>query len=90
MKAQYLIIFLLVLVFNNLYSQDKNHQYTAGATIKLDFPELDTPLFDIIRGIKRGAFAAVYLPTNYSPDKKFPLILWLNGGDGGPRGLEKV
>ncbi|PHX57754.1 MAG: hypothetical protein CK553_02890 [Opitutia bacterium] len=48
-----------------------------GATLKFDFPELTVD--------RKGALAACHLtlPTNYEATKKYPLVVWLGGGEGG-------
>ena len=48
----------------------------AGATLRLDFPELAPD--------RQGRMTAcvLSLPTGYDPAKKFPLVVWLAGGEG--------
>ena len=48
-----------------------------GATLKFDFPELTVD--------RHGAMAAcnVKLPAGYEAGKKYPLVAWLGGGEGG-------
>lgn len=52
-------------------------QVKPGATIKMDFPELTVD--------RHGNMAAcnISLPEGYDPAKKFPLVVWLGGGEGG-------
>lgn len=52
-------------------------QVAPGASLKFDFPELTTD--------RRGALSAcnVQLPANYVAAKKYPLVAWLGGGEGG-------
>ena len=47
------------------------------ASLKFDFPELTVD--------RKGALAACHLtlPTNYEATKKYPLVVWLGGGEGG-------
>jgi hypothetical protein len=51
----------------------------AGATLCFDFPELTVD--------RKGARAACHLklPANYDAAKKYPLVVWLGGGEGGNR-----
>jgi len=51
-------------------------QVAPGKTLKFDFPELEIDRYD------RKAAAAVKLPAGYEPDKKYPMVVWLGGGDG--------
>ena len=48
-----------------------------GATLRFDFPELTVD--------RRGALAACHLklPADYDTAKKYPLVVWLGGGEGG-------
>ena len=52
-------------------------QVAAGASLKFDFPELTVD--------RKGALAAchVKLPADYDTAKKYPLVVWLGGGEGG-------
>ena len=52
-------------------------QVAPGASLKFDFPELTVD--------RKGALAAchVKLPAGYEPGKKYPLVAWLGGGEGG-------
>lgn len=52
-------------------------QVAPGAALKFEFPELTVD--------RKGALAAcnVTLPANYEAAKKYPLVAWLGGGEGG-------
>jgi len=52
-------------------------QVAPGAALKFDFPELTVD--------RHGAMAAcnVKLPAGYEAAKKYPLVAWLGGGEGG-------
>jgi hypothetical protein len=52
-------------------------QVAPGATLRFDFPELTVD--------RKGARAACHLklPANYDAAKKYPLVVWLEGGVGG-------
>lgn len=47
-----------------------------GKTTFLEFPDLGNTWHD------KPTRAGLYLPTDYSPDKKFPLFVWFGGGGG--------
>jgi hypothetical protein len=49
----------------------------------LEFPELPETLTTMVTGERQPARLTVRLPANYSRDGKFPLFVFLNGGDGG-------
>jgi hypothetical protein len=48
-----------------------------GATLRFDFPELTVD--------RKGALAACHLklPADFDTAKKYPLVVWLGGGEGG-------
>ncbi len=52
-------------------------QVTPGATLRFDFPEMTVD--------RKGALAACHLtlPAGYDAAKKYPLVAWLGGGEGG-------
>ena len=52
-------------------------QVAPGASLKFDFPELTVD--------RKGALAACHLtlPAGYEAAKKYPLVVWLGGGEGG-------
>ena len=52
-------------------------QVAPGATLRLDFPELTVD--------RKGALAACHLklPADFDAAKKYPLVVWLGGGEGG-------
>jgi hypothetical protein len=52
-------------------------QVAPGATLRFDFPELTVD--------RKGARAACHLnlPAHYDAAKKYPLVVWLGGGEGG-------
>jgi hypothetical protein len=52
-------------------------QVAPGASLKFDFPELTVD--------RHGALAACHLtlPAGYEAAKKYPLVVWLGGGEGG-------
>jgi hypothetical protein len=52
-------------------------QVAPGASLRFDFPELTVD--------RRGALSAchVKLPADYDAAKKYPLVVWLGGGEGG-------
>lgn len=56
---------------------------TAGADITIDFPDLP-PTFHARYDKKPSVVRmTVFLPRNYDPHRKYPLFVFLNGGDGG-------
>jgi predicted peptidase len=52
-------------------------QVAPGATLRFDFPELTVD--------RKGGLATCHLklPADYDTAKKYPLVVWLGGGEGG-------
>ena len=55
-----------------------------GTRIILKFPELPQALYAMQSGEEAVTQAYLALPGNYSPERKFPLFVFLYGGHGGP------
>jgi dienelactone hydrolase len=75
-------------------AQEKaRQQLAAGATLEFTFPELPPTLHAMRTGDRSPTRAAVHLPRDYSRRKRFPLLVYLEGGRGAPgdrTGLAKV
>ena len=54
-----------------------------GTTFTITFPEMPPTFYDMAQKKDVKAQMAVFLPTNYSPTRKHPLLVFLGGGDGG-------
>src|SRR5512140_417910 len=54
-----------------------------GTTLTNIFPDMPQTFFAMQQKKNVPAQMTVYLPSNYDPAKKWPLLIWLNGGDGG-------
>jgi len=54
-----------------------------GSTIRFEFPELPETLASLDSGKKQPALLSARLPDNYTPDKTFPIFIYLPGGPGG-------
>ena len=55
-----------------------------GTRMILKFPELQQALYAMQSGQEAMTQAYLALPDNYSPERKFPLFVFLYGGHGGP------
>lgn len=58
-------------------------QLAAGGTFTFTFPEMPPTFYAMCQKKNDKAQMVVYLPINYHPGRKFPLFLFLGGGDGG-------
>jgi predicted peptidase len=57
-----------------------------GSTLTVQFPEMPPTFYAVFQKKDTKAQMTIFLPTNYDPGKKFPLLVFLNGGDGGAGG----
>jgi predicted esterase len=57
-----------------------------GHSLTFEFPDMPLTFQDQQTKTTKPATMTVFLPTNYDPARKFPMILFLNGGDGGAGG----
>lgn len=56
---------------------------TPGSTFAVQFPEMPPTFYALYQKKDTKAQMTIFLPTNYEPGRKFPLLIFLNGGDGG-------
>jgi hypothetical protein len=71
-------VLILLSATSALAQSTMNVKIEANATLRFEFPELPQTL------AKQTARLTARLPANYSPKGKFPLFVFINGGDGGP------
>ena len=50
--------------------------------LTLEFPQLPPTMYSMVFGNNAVPRASVFLPADYSFDKKFPVLLWIDGGMG--------
>jgi hypothetical protein len=55
----------------------------AGRTLTIQFPEMPPTFYAVFQKKDVKAQMSIFLPSNYEPGRKFPLLVFLNGGDGG-------
>lgn len=84
------IFFLFLLIFFLLFSLNLHAAYPVikqklapDETFTIQFPEMPPTFYAIFEKKDVVAQMTVYLPKNYEPSKKFPLLIFLNGWDGG-------
>ena len=65
------------------FAAEQTPKLAPGSTFTTTFPDMPQTFFAMQQKKNVPAQMTVYLPTNYDPAKKFPLLIWLNGGDGG-------
>lgn len=69
-------------MIGNLMAQPAQ-RLAADASISFSFPDMPPTFHDIVTGRNDQARMTIYLPRNYDPARKHPLLVYLNGGDGG-------
>jgi len=57
-----------------------------GRTVTIQFPEMPPTFYAVRQKKDITAQMTIFLPTNYDASRKFPLLIFLNGGDGGNGG----
>ena len=85
--ARALITTLLLAPLATLYAADAPEpapDLKPGTRMILKFPELPQTLYAMQSGQEATTQAYLALPENYSPERKFPLFVFLYGGHGGP------
>lgn len=56
---------------------------SPGNSFTITFPDMPPTLYDIFEKKDVKAQMTVFLPRNYDPQRMHPLLVFLNGGDGG-------
>lgn len=86
----YLVLLAASLVACNSRAAAPPPQLAPGSTFTIQFPELPPTFADLLdhTGIKPQM--TVFLPQNYDPNRKHPLLIFLNGGNGGNGGNPSV
>lgn len=82
-----LLAALLLAPLATLHATDDSKTAThlkPGTRMILKFPELPQTLHAMQSGQEAVTQACLALPENYSPERKFPLFVFLYGGHGGP------
>jgi predicted peptidase len=80
-----LLTTLLLVPLTSLHAVDAPApDLKPGTRIILKFPELPQALYAMQSGEEAVTQAYLALPGNYSPERKFPLFVFLYGGHGGP------
>lgn len=76
-------ILVLILVFVVRVGAAELTKLEPNAILRFDFADLPDTLATITTGDKQPARLTAQLPENYSQDGKFPVCVYLDGGDGG-------
>jgi len=77
-----LLLAAAVLAYNGI-SAEPAPRLSPGSTFTIRFPEMPQTFYDIYAQKDVKAQMTVFLPRNYDSGRKHPLLVFLNGGDGG-------
>jgi hypothetical protein len=65
-------------------------ELAPGSTFTVAFPEMPPTFADLVDHNGVRPMMTVFLPTNYDPGRKHPLLIFLGGGTGGTGGNARV
>src|SRR5438128_1391578 len=77
-----LLITMSAVAFSSAHAAD-TVKLAPNVKLTFEFPDLPETFFAKSTGDKRPAMLSAQLPENYSPQGKFPIFVFLNGGSGG-------
>ncbi len=81
--SRLLVVMLGAVLTNGSLAADVAPNLTPGATFTVQFPEMPPTFYAQQQNKDVKAQMTVCLPTNYDSASKYPLFIFLNGGDGG-------
>ena len=77
------LLLAAALLAHNGISAEPASRLSPGSMFTIRFPEMPQTFYDIYAQKDVKAQMTVFLPRNYDPGRKHPLLVFLNGGDGG-------
>lgn len=77
------LIVLVMLIGAQVVLAEDTPKLQPGQKYNFTFPEMPKTFYAQQAKNDKPAMMTVYLPTNYDPQHKFPVLIFLNGGDGG-------
>jgi hypothetical protein len=78
-----LVLLAALLCVGNCLAAEPAPELAPGRTFTITFPEMPPTFYDLYQKKDVKAQMTVFLPTNYDPARKHPLLVFLSGGDGG-------
>ncbi len=85
-----MVLSVSVMVASSVLAAEPSIKLVPGSTLTVQFPEMPPTFYAVSQKKDTKAQMTIFLPTNYEPGKKFPLLILLNGGDGGLGGNPSV
>jgi dienelactone hydrolase len=86
MRPAALVPLMIVTLTSGCVAQPGPPQLAPGRWFTVAFPEMPPTLFALWNKRPDPAQMTVFLPRNYDPQRKHPLLIFLNGWDGGNAG----
>jgi polyhydroxybutyrate depolymerase len=68
---------------NNPQAAESAPKLAPGSTFSVAFPDMPPTFYALSQKKEAKARMTIFLPSNYDTRKKLPLLIFLNGGDGG-------
>jgi predicted peptidase len=79
-------LLVLMMAASSIRAAEPSTKPVPGSTLTVQFPEMPPTFYALHEKKNTKAQMTIFLPTNYDPGKKLPLLIFLNGGDGGAGG----
>lgn len=83
LQLKLLMTLLLCSQVASVRAAEPESKLSPGSTITIQFPQMPATFYDVFEKKTLPAQMTIFLPTNYEPGRKWPLLIFLNGGDGG-------
>ena len=85
MKSHILCLVIITVALSpcDIHAADMASKLTPGKAFTVQFPEMPSTFYAMLQQLDVKAQMSVYLPTNYSSGRKYPLFIFLDGWDGG-------
>jgi predicted peptidase len=86
MRSIALTFFLIAGVLQSLSAAELAPVLAPGSTVTVAFPEMPPTFYAVFQKKEVKVQMTLFLPFDYARDKKFPLLIFLGGWDGGAGG----
>jgi len=77
------VLLVALLPHPSVLPADTAPQLLPGRPFTIPFPDMPPTLAELLEGKGIKPMMTVFLPRNYDPQRKHPLLIFLSGGDGG-------
>lgn len=83
LRPAVMTLLVVMMAASSALPAEPSTKLTPGSTLTVQFPEMPPTFYAVHQKKNTKAQMTIFLPTNYDPGKRFPLLIFLNGGDGG-------